>query len=103
MLVEDGEYVTAASALVHDDARAIIGVTINAASSRDEEVEVMYLGEIEDMSFNFIPLRTVFVDSNGGLTQTFNPSWRFIKVIGVAATNTKLMVGLRPPIFLAAA
>lgn len=100
-LAEDGSYVDVASALSAGDASSIAGIAVQSAATRDEELEIVRFGELEDDGWNFVPFRRVFVGSNGQLTQTIDRQWSFVCILGTAMSPTKLMVDLRPPTFLA--
>lgn len=99
--LEDGDHIDVASARAPEVARAIVGVVATSAGASDQEVEVVLRGELEDDGWTFVPHRNVFVGDNGVLTQTIDPTWAFVCVVGRALTPTKLLVDMRAPIFLA--
>lgn len=97
---DDGNYVELASAARREDAYPVVGIAVTSAADAGEEVQIVGFGEIEDPSWSWTPSRNVFLGLDGRLTQTLDPSWAFVRVVGVAATPTKMVVGLRPPTFL---
>lgn len=99
-VVDDGEHVDVASALVVADAAAIVGLTLQSAVAAEDQVEVAHAGELEDSAWSFVP-GVIYLGTNGVLTQTRDPSWSFLRVVGVAMSPTKMLINLRPPVFLA--
>lgn len=99
-IVEDGEHVDLASAFVAGDAAAIAGLTAQPAAARDDSVEIVRFGEVEDESWVFTPGRRVFVGAGGSLTQTVDRTWAYVCEIGTATATTKLLIDVKPPVFL---
>ena len=97
----DGDHVDVASAFVSSTARTLVGVVATSAAAADEEVEVVLRGELDDDVWTFTPQQNVYVGDNGVLTQTIDPTWSYVCVVGRALTPTKLLVDVRAPIFLA--
>jgi hypothetical protein len=89
-----------ASALVIDHVNLVLGLTIESAVSAETVVQVVRLGELEDSAWAFIPFRAVFLGVDGRLTQTFDPSWAFVCVMGTALSASKIMVDVRPAVIL---
>ncbi|HRO02418.1 MAG TPA: hypothetical protein PLS69_02285 [Terricaulis sp.] len=75
----------------------IIGITTGAANE-SEEISVAAGGEITEGSWTWTP-GPVFCGVNGVLTQT-PPASGFIRQIGTADAPDRLIIDLRPPIYL---
>ncbi len=99
-VVDDGDHVDVASALVAADAAAVVGLTLQSAVAAEDQVEVAHAGELEDSAWSFVP-GPVYLGVNGVLTQTRDSSWAFLRIVGTAVSPTKMMINLRPPVFLA--
>lgn len=80
------------------DAGRVLGITINAALL-GAAVGVQATGEIDEVSWSWVPGQPVYVGANGSLTQT-PPATGFIQAVGMAVAPTKLVVGIRPAIIL---
>lgn len=93
------DHIELASVGVQAHARAILGVSVQSATAAETEVEVVHAGEYEDDGWSFIPQRVVFLGMNGTLTQTYDDTWPFVLVIGVAISPTKVFINIRLPIF----
>ena len=79
-------------------ANSVIGISTNAAVNGDI-VNVQFSGEVEEPSWNWTPNMPVFDGVNGTLTQT-SPTQGFSLVVGFAVTPTKIVVGIKQPIFI---
>lgn len=80
------------------DAGRVLGITINAALL-GAAVDVQATGEIDEVSWSWVPGQPVYVGANGSLTQT-PPATGFIQAVGMAVAPTKLVVGIRTAIIL---
>lgn len=90
-----------ASCDVRADAETLIGVTLEAAANGDF-VRIASQEEIVEPSWSFVP-GPVFVGFNGGLVQpapTVEQGAVFIRQIGVATASDRLLIQIRPPIFI---
>ena len=76
----------------------VIGMT-NAATSAGNSVKIWPAGKITEPSFNFA-LGPVYLSTNGLLTQT-PPTTGFIQQIGVALSQTTILVQILNPIEVA--
>jgi len=79
-------------------ANALLGVTAAAASALDS-VDVHSAGNLTEPSWSWIVGMPIFCGPNGTLTQTFDPSWAWCRVVGVALSATTIAVQIREPIF----
>lgn len=77
---------------------SVLGISMNAAASGDP-VNVQFMGEMIEPSWNWEVSRPIFCGVDGVLTQT-QPSEGFSLVIGVAISPTKIIVGVKSPIIL---
>jgi hypothetical protein len=93
-----GGIVGPADARTLEDAFRIAGVSFHSVSRAGELVEVVTTGPIEDSSWQWEPLKPVFVGEAGRLTQTAKDDWAFLRVIGVALSETVLLVQMQTPI-----
>lgn len=91
-----------ASALNPEHATRIVGITLHAVSLPGLDVEVITQGVLEDSSLSLIPLKPVYVGSTGGLTQTVEPGWAFVRIVGTALSESRVMLDLMAPILMRA-
>jgi hypothetical protein len=99
-MVGDGDHVALASPLNVEDVDLVMGVTVNSAAIAEEDVQVLLIGELEDDSWSFIPFRRIFLGPDGHLVQVFDPSWKFVCVVGTALTPTRMLVSVTPAVIL---
>lgn len=83
-----------------DHVNLVLGVTIESSVAPETEVQVVRLGELEEVAWSFVPFRAVFLGPDGRLTQTFDPTWAFVCVMGTALSSTKVMIDVRPAVIL---
>ena len=83
-----------------DHVNLVLGLSIESAVAAETLVTVVRLGELEDSAWSFVPFRAVFLGHNGLLTQTIDPTWAFVCVMGTALSATKVMVDVRPAVIL---
>ena len=76
----------------------VIGIT-NATTLQGSLVKIWPAGKITDLSFNFT-LGPVYLTTNGFMTQT-PPTTGFIQQIGVALSQTTILVQILSPIVVA--
>lgn len=79
-------------------AHSVIGISTNAAAD-NETVNVQFSGEVTEPSWNWTPNLPVFNGANGYLTQT-PPTTGYSLIVGFALTSTKIVVGIKQPIFI---
>ena len=89
--------VALASSDTAEHAELIVGVTTHAASE-GAEINITAGGEITEASWSWAP-GPVFCGVAGVLTQT-PPATGFIRQIGIADAPDRLIIDLRPPIYL---
>lgn len=80
-----------------DDAGCIVGMTFGAAIQGDF-AGIRIAGTLEEPSWNWIPNEPVFVGAFGIPTQTIDPGWAFVQVIGRALSPTEIAMTIFPPI-----
>jgi hypothetical protein len=81
------------------DGAAIIGITAGSASI-SASVSVQTSGEMDEPSWTWTPGLPVFADDDGLLTQSV-PSGTWIRVIGLAALSTRLVIRPDPAVITA--
>lgn len=96
--LSDATHVTPISALERSDAWGAIAVTVTAASAPETAVSVIVFGELADDSWNWVPGLPIFVGANGGLTQTRDPAWAFVRVIGNAISPARIFIDSQPAV-----
>lgn len=74
------------------------GITVTAASSSGQEVEVRRAGPVDLTGTSFTPGR-VYLGAGGGLTQT-PPDDGYLVVVGYAVSQTRLYLSFTDNIFL---
>jgi len=94
----DGEHVAIASADSLGDLEWMAGVTLNAVSAAEQEIQLRRLGEIADSGWTWTPGAPIYLSTNGVLTQTYSSSWAFVLVVGTALSPTSIVVDFRFPI-----
>lgn len=75
-----------------------VGITLQAAAAGDA-VSILTEGEIDEVSWSWTPGQTIFLGSNGLLTQT-PPAAGNVVEIGLALTPQRLFVRIQPAILL---
>lgn len=97
---EDGEAVYADNTN-EDHATMATKITTGAAILGDE-VQAQLVGQMTELSWNWTPRASLYVGSNGMLTETPPSSPAvFSKVVAVAETATRILIVQEPPIMLA--
>jgi hypothetical protein len=76
----------------------VIGMTVGAIMS-GAFGDVRRSGVIEEVSWNWDTNTPIWLGENGLLTQTI-PESGFSLIIGYPVTSTKVMIGIKEPIFL---
>lgn len=79
-----------------DGTKGIVGVSLHAATT-GAPITVRREGHITDPSFMFTPGQSLFLTSNGFMTQIL-PSSGVIQRIGYAITATTMSLSIDPPI-----
>jgi len=92
-----GKAIYASSAVALDISTAI-GVSITSAITGNN-VMIVTNGEIEDLTWNWIPSAPIFLGVDGVLTQT-PPTSGFLQIVGNAETSTKMKVNIQQAIKL---
>lgn len=82
-----------------DSGNSIAGVSLQAVAA-GQQAEAQYLGVIEELSWNFMPGKPVYLGHAGLLTQT-PPDSGIIVEIGRAITATTLLINIQQPLYLA--
>lgn len=77
---------------------AIAGISLQAVSA-GQSVDAQYLGELEELSWNWIIGQPVYLAALGQLTQT-PPATGIIVEIGRPITATKLLIDIQPTLYL---
>jgi hypothetical protein len=77
---------------------AFAGISTSGANAGGQ-VTVLQAGLVEESTWNWIPLRPIFVSANGLLTQS-PPSSGISQVVAVAQTATAIMIAPQTPIAL---
>jgi len=78
---------------------AVVGVSTGAASA-GAQVTALNSGSIEHSGWAFTVGQPVFLGLGGALTQSLPVGAVFSKVLGVAATPTRITLDFQPAIFL---
>ena len=58
-------------------------------------------GDISEPTWSWTPGLPVFCGAGGVLTQTLDPTWSWLRIVGVATSSTSMTVRFQPPITLA--
>lgn len=74
----------------------VVGITLNSGT----EVTIQQSGEITEPSWNWIPSQSIYLGSNGMLTQTA-PTSGYLIELGKSITNIKMILNIKTPILLA--
>lgn len=77
----------------------VIGITEGAAVLGDD-VDVRFAGEMTEGSWSWTPDAPIYAGAAGVLTQT-PPSGAWLRIVAVAISATRIVVGLREPVRLA--
>lgn len=77
----------------------VIGITEGAAGLGDS-IDVRYAGEMTEGSWSWTPDAPIYVGAAGVLTQT-PPLGAWLRIVAVAISATRIVVGLREPVRLA--
>lgn len=80
------------------DMTTVLGVTLGAVIS-GADTTVVTLGEMVDVTWNWTPDGTLYLGSNGLITQTV-PTTGFLICVGVALSATTILIRLSSPIIL---
>jgi hypothetical protein len=80
------------------EAAQAIGVTLNAAGA-GADVDVLLFGKLEDVFFTFPLGATLFVGTNGNITDVA-PSSGFLTQIGHALGTGAIFINVEPPVSL---
>jgi hypothetical protein len=81
------------------DSQRVLGITVGAVS-QGVEINISTLGEMTELTWNWIAGLAIFLGNDGVLTQT-PPITGFQMVVAFAITPTKIMINPKPPIILA--
>ena len=81
-----------------DHAGIVMGITTGAAEA-NTQVGIQNIGEMIEPSWEWIPERTIFLGTDGTLTQT-PPTTGFLQALGFAVAQTKMIVQIGQPILL---
>lgn len=76
----------------------VIGITEGAAVLGDD-INVRFAGEMTEGSWSWTPDAPIYAGAAGVLTQT-PPSGAWLRIVAVAITATRIVVGLREPVRL---
>lgn len=76
----------------------VIGITEGAAVLGDG-IDVRFAGEMTEGSWSWTPDAPIYAGAAGVLTQT-PPSGAWLRIVAVAITATRIVVGLREPVRL---
>lgn|GEM_PF-5043239 len=75
------------------------GVTLGAADAGGE-VLVKSIGVVDEPTWSWVPEAPVYIGPDGLLVQQLGAGARFIRIIGIAVTPTRLLITPREPITL---
>lgn len=78
----------------------LLGISNNAGTTGDT-ITVVVSGEVHEPSWTWVVGGAIFCGPNGTLTQTFDPTWAWSRVLGFATSSTDIIVEIRDPIDLA--
>ena len=92
--------VAPANARAIEHLHSVLGVTLTGTTAAGQELVVIRTGEITNSAWSWEPHKPVFLDADGRLTQTFDPTWVFLCVMGVASSATTVVVGVQTPVVL---
>lgn len=88
-----------ADAAVEADVLALLGVTVTAAQG-GQPINVQRLGVIDDSGWSWTPGRRVYLAGQGGRLTQDPPVSGYDVLIGVALSQTRLLLNLQDPIEL---
>lgn len=76
---------------------SLLGITTGAALS-GAETTVVASGELTELSWTWTPGEAIFCGPNGVLTQAYDSSWAWVRIVAFAMSATSIVVQLREPI-----
>lgn len=79
---------------------SVLGVTESAAVE-DDAISVRFAGEMTEGSWNWTPDAPIYAGVAGVLTQTPPVGVAWLRIVAVAVSPTRIVVGLREPVALA--
>lgn len=106
--VSGGKAVTlnAAGQCLHADgaktsmANSVVGISLNGGAPGADITIITNGGEIEETVWNWQANKSVFLGTDGALTQVA-PTSGYLLVVGVAVGPTRMLVKIQQPIFIA--
>lgn len=79
---------------------SVLGITEGAAVE-DDAISVRFAGEMTEDSWSWTPDAPIYVGLAGVLTQTPPVGAAWLRIVAVAVSATRIVVGLREPVALA--
>lgn len=81
------------------DSHVVLGLSLNAAADGDP-VSVQTAGVVEEPSWNWTPGAILYCGADGALTQTYDPAWAWVVIVGAAFGPTSILVRIRTAVVL---
>lgn len=96
----DATHVAHASALTLAHVDDVLGLSLGAAADGDS-LDVMYEGDVTEPAWNWTPLETIYLGTNGALTQTVPDSPAVFSLpVGYATSANSMRVRIGTPIVI---
>lgn len=76
-----------------------VGITCGATNA-SEVAKVQRQGTKEDSAWNWEIGQPIYLGVNGILTQTVTPEFKFLRIVALPLTPTKIFIRLHPPVLL---